>query len=64
MFLAVSSDSHIMGVLHKHHVYTLQVFENFLQLGEGASAKEFIQGFDISWASKSVELDLSTLTAH
>ena len=37
----------------------LQTLDNFLQSGEGA--KEFIEGLNISWASKAEEVDLTKL---
>ena len=40
----------------------LQIFENTLQSEEPESAKKFIQGLDIAWASQSVEVDLSKLS--
>lgn len=40
----------------------LQILQNALQSGNQESAKKFIQDLDIAWATKSVEVDLSTLS--
>ena len=39
----------------------LQIFQNACQSGE-ESAKNFIRDLNIAWASKSVEVDLATLS--
>ena len=40
----------------------LQIFQNALQSGDQESAKKFIRDLNIAWASKSVEVDLATLS--
>ena len=40
----------------------LQIFQNALQSGDQQSAKKFIRDLNIAWASKSVEVDLATLS--
>ena len=40
----------------------LQIFQNALQSGDQESAKKFIRDLNIAWASKSVEVDLTTLS--
>jgi len=39
-----------------------QIIQNALQSEEPESAKKFIQGLEIAWASQSVEVDLSKLS--
>ena len=40
----------------------LKIFQNALQSGDQESAKKFIRDLNIAWASKSVEVDLATLS--
>ena len=40
----------------------LPIFQNALQSGDQESAKKFIRDLNIAWASKSVEVDLATLS--
>ena len=40
----------------------LQIFKNALQSGDQESTKKFIRDLNIAWASKSVEVDLATLS--
>ena len=40
----------------------LQILQNALQSGDQESAKKLIRDLNIAWASKSVEVDLATLS--